>query len=254
MTHRACVAARRITCALARVAVLACISVIGAVPARAEDLDPAGTWRLDLVVATRAHIPILGDIRSASRNVLLVTIARDGDGWIQRQQVCAARIEGEAGLARTLIPRAFVDALPPRSYPITLDGDRYLADPGSESVGFRGTVLPSSANDPSVFDQDRDGAPGVSVRVEVPMFGGADVWVAQRGHSVLKGRVVSPDRIEGSVDVRVLQQVTLGASNRLFAHSVHAIPDPAASRFTLTRLPEGATCAELRAALPKDSK
>jgi hypothetical protein len=250
MTHRPCVALPRCAPTL----LLALLAALRAPGASAAEVDLSGTWRLDLVVATRAHLPVLGDIHSASRNVLLVTITRDGDGWIQRQKVCAARVEGESGLARTLIPQAFVDSLPPRSYPVTLEGDRYVADPGPESVGFRGTALPTSAKDATVVDQDHDGAPGVSVRVDVPMFGGADVWVAQRGHSVLDGRVVGPDRIEGEVDVRQLQQVTLGASNRLFAHSVHAIPDPAASRFTLTRLPDGATCADLRATLPKDSR
>jgi hypothetical protein len=215
--------------------------------------DPVGLWRLDLVVATKAHLPILGDIRSASRNVLLVEVHADGDGWTQRQQVCAARVEGESGLARTIIPRAFVDSLPPRAYPITVDASgRYLADPGPESVGFHGTVLPSGSTDPSVFDQDRDGAPGVSVRVEVPMFGGADVWVAQRGHSVMEGRFTGPDRVEGTVDVRVLQQVTLGASNRLFAHSVHATPDPRNSGFVLTRAQPRTTCDTLREHIAKE--
>jgi hypothetical protein len=217
--------------------------------------DPAGLWRLDLVVATRAHLPILGDIRSASRNVLLVEIRADGDGWTQRQKVCAARVEGEAGLARTIIPRAFVDSLPPRAYPITVDASgRYVADPGPEAVGFHGTMLPSGPSDPTVFDQDRDGAPGVSVRVEVPMFGGADVWVAQRGHSVLEGRFTGADRVEGTVDVRVLQQVTLGASNRLFAHSVHATPDPRNSGFVLTRVQPGTTCDTLRDQIAKEKK
>lgn len=224
-------------------------------PAAAEaPYDPSGTWRLDLVVATRAHLPILGDIRSASRNVLLVHIRPEGGSWTQRQQVCAARVEGEAGLARTLIPRAFVASLPPRSYPIHVDGTgRYAADPGPESVGFRGTVLPTGAADPVVVDQDGDGAPGVSVRVEVPMFGGADVWVAQRGHSVLEGQFVDADRVEGAVDVRILQQITLGASNRLFAHSVHATPDPTRSGFTLTRVKETTTCEVLRDALDEET-
>lgn len=218
-----------------------------------EALDLAGAWALEVVVATVSKAPVFGEVRSASRSLLRVTIAADGEGgWTQRQTLCRTRMEGGTPLARTVLPDAWRAAMPDRSYPLELlategGGWLYRADTGLQVVGYdpaRG-ALPMRGDEPQVVDADLDGRPGATVIVEVPGFGSAEVYVATRGHSRLEGRLVGPDRFEGRVHIVEQRQETIGASHRMFDFTPDNRPDPARSTFALWRVAEGAGCGDL---------
>lgn len=212
-------------------------------------LDLAGTWALEMVIATVSKAPVFGEVRSASRSRLLVTIAPDGEGgWTQRQKLCRTQMEGGTPLARTVLPDAWRVTMEDRSYPLDLVASGgswlYRADTGVQVVGYdpeRGD-LPKRAAEPHVLDADRDGKPGATVLVEVPGFGRAEVYVATRGHSQLEGRLVAPDRIEGRVLLVEQRQATIGASHKVFDFTPENRPDPARSSFALWRVADGAGC------------
>ncbi len=214
-------------------------------------VDLGGTWALEVVVAAITRAPLFGETRSASRSTLLVRVTRDGDGWVQRQTVCNTVLEGGTKLARTTLPDGWRAALPDRTYPVELTraGDTWTwrADTGVQVVGYdpaRGD-LPARADEPHVVDADRDGKPGATVRVVVPGFGAAEVWVAQRGHSRLEGALVGPDRVEGRVVLLEQRQATLGASHPLFDFTPDTRPDPSRSTFAMWRVDGAAGCGDL---------
>lgn len=211
--------------------------------------DLAGTWRLEVVLASTAKVPVVGDVEGASVSVLEVTIARDGDGWTQRQEVCGVRVKGGGKVARTTLPEAFVRSIPPRTYPAAIDARdgrwHYRADTGLEAVGWDPSAarFPERPGAAGVVDSDGDGDPGATIRMRVLGLGTEEMYIAQRAHTVLDGWVVDPDRIEGRVNVLALDQTTLGASHPLLDRPSGIQPDEASSRFTLTRVPPGTACA-----------
>lgn len=210
-----------------------------------------GTWVMELVLASQVHVPVLRPLHSETRSVLAVRIeARGGQLW-QTQQVCDARITEEQRLVRTVLPRAFVAALPLARFPVTTwssDGAwYYAADFGRQAVGWSGVgALPGSPDDPAVVDSDGDGRPGVTVLVEAPLVGAGEVWVAQAGRTTARGRIEG-DRVQGQLEVPELEQRVLGASNRLLLHAPQIEPDPAASRFEMRRVDDAGCAAALRA-------
>ena len=210
-----------------------------------------GRWAMELTVATRASLPLLPAVRSSTVSLLLVDIEPAGDGRLrQRHRVCDARAEG-GGLARLHLPDRFVTGLPERSYPLHLAADGgYVADLGKEAIGFDPSVtggrLPESADAPGVIDGDGDGAPGMTVLMDVPGRSGIRLHIAQSTHLRLHGRATTPDRIAGSVEIVSLDQRTLGAEPAMFARSPRTSPDSGASGFRMVRLPPAAGCETLR--------
>lgn len=214
-------------------------------------VDMSGTWALEVVVATISKAPIFAEIRGASRSRLLVRIERTDEGWVQRQRLCRTAMEGGSKLARTVLPEGWLRAMPDRSYAaeLTLEAGswRYRADTGLQVLGYdaaRGD-LPARAGEAHVLDADGDGKPGVTVLVEVPGFGAAEVYVATRGHSRLEGAFLGPDRVEGRVVLLEQRQATLGASHPLFDFTPNNRPDPARSTFAMWRVDEAASCASI---------
>jgi hypothetical protein len=219
-------------------------------PAAVAEETWEGRYGLDVRVAAVARVPFFGDEPSVTRTVMLIDVRRTDAGMVQRQRVC--HVSTASPRMRTTIPAAFVDALPVREYPgIFPDaaGDRYFADTGVESIGFdpaaTAGLLPRGASDRGVVDSDGDGNPGATVVGHFPLFGAVRLYLVQRSHVTLEGRRTAPGRVEGTVHVRLMEQRTIGASNRLFRRNVTVRPDPERSGFTLLRVPAGTDCAEL---------
>src|SRR5690606_14696021 len=113
----------------------------------------------------------------------------------------------------------FIAALGVRSSPIVLRHDgaawRYAADLGFEHVGYRANgrdePLPRDAADPRVVDADGDGHPGATLRLTIAGLADGELYVVQRGHSTLAGRVVARGQAAGRIDVRLFEQALLGA-------------------------------------------
>lgn len=230
------------------VAVLAAALTAGANPL------PPGSYRLDLRIVSRARLPMLGEQESTQTSTSLVQIAREDSGLRQTHRVCAVGIEGGIQIVRLEMPPRFIAALGDHAYPVTLvedgDGWRYRADLGEEHVGYRpGTrdVLPREADDPAVYDSDGDGRPGATLALVVPMAHG-ELYVVQRGHSILNGRLVGSARVEGSVDIPLFEQAVIGARPAFLRRTPEIRPDPARSRFLLQPVAAGSTCADLVAA------
>ena len=113
-------------------------------------------------------------------------------------------------MIKMIFPDKFVAALGKHTYPIQIERDaqgwRYRADLGVERIGYRADAvdgkLPTQIDDPAVYNWDRDGHPGATLILAVPLLPDGELYVVQRGQSILNGRVVTPGRIDGGIEVR----------------------------------------------------
>jgi hypothetical protein len=160
----------------------------------------------------------------------------------------------DSAMIKMVFPERFIAALARHHYPVQLEKDAqgwsYRADLGVERIGYRGDgandTLPTKIDDPAVFDWDGDGHPGATLKLSVPLLPAGELYIVQRGQSILDGRIVNPGRIEGGIEVRHFDQRVLGARPGFLAKSPDIEPNAKESRFILTRVPGDSTCESLR--------
>lgn len=229
------------------------------VAAAGHDAEPQleGRYVMRLHVSSRAKMPIIGWVRTRTVTSVLVDLRHlDAQRYEQRHQVCEIEILNKSGQANVTIPRAFVGAMPVKVYQVRLaeqsGGWSYRADLGQDYIGYDPTLtesVPERPRDAGVIDGDGDGNPGMTVQLRVPVLGMNELYVAQHGWLRASGTVVSPDRVEGALEVAALQQRTLKASNPIFSLSPRLEPVRGESWFTLVRSPN-ATCEALQVPRP----
>lgn len=201
-------------------------------------IELAEFWRMEIEVASFAEVPVIGATRATVGSSLAVTLRRTVGGWVQEQEVCTSRVLDARKLVKTLLPDAFVDALPLARFPVHFEQDaggwRYIADFGFQAVGWSGVgALPAVAADPRVTDFDQDGHPGATVLIEAPIVGTGEVYVVQSGRTLADGRLGADGAIEGRLRVVDFGQQVLGASMSLLEHGPRVSPDDARSRFRM---------------------
>jgi hypothetical protein len=219
---------------------------------------PPGMYRLEMILASVARLPFFGMSRSASRSVSLIEVRSDHTGLLQRHEVCDFQVLEDSAMIKMVFPDKFVAALAKHSYSIQVEKDdqgwRYRADLGIERIGYKPTSsdsnLPTRLDDPSVYDWDGDGHPGATLKLSVPLLPDGELYVVQRGHSILNGRITGRGRVEGSVEVRSFEHRVLGAWPGFLNRSPEIVPDPAGSRFTIIPIPQDSVCETLRGAPP----
>ncbi|TVQ97874.1 MAG: hypothetical protein EA398_14040 [Deltaproteobacteria bacterium] len=207
--------------------------------------DPVGRWTCVQVTVAISHVPVLGTLETVTRAVSDLAISVDGaEGYAVEWRVRSLDVNSGTRLARTEIPDALVrhmNVVRRRLiWPVEGDASRVLLPRATDVTGARlanplTDRLPSDPDDPRVFDQDRDGKPGVTVRVRGLARG--EIHVVQRAWSVLTGTVDGRDRVVGTVAWDVEQSV-LSATNPVLRNPPEnrPHPDPARSMFTMERV------------------
>ena len=222
-----------------------------AVTLAADDaILPPGAYRLEMIMASTTRIRFFGTSRSASKSVSLLDIRREGGGLVQSHKVCDFRVLEDSAMIKMVFPEKFIAALSNHAYPIQLAKDtqgwRYRADLGLERIGYKGGAddgkVPTKIDDPVVYDWDGDGHPGATLKLSVPLLPDGELYVVQRGHSILNGRMTQPGNIEGAIEYKTFEQRVLGARPSFLNQSPEIVPDPKESRFSITPLPPGSTC------------
>ncbi len=225
-----------------------------------EQPDLAGTWRMTLRVANRAAIPLLGDTTVWSISTFVAHITQDGGQFTQRHVTCDIDTRSTRRIAEHILPIAFVEAMPVKTYPLELNrvGDKwaYHGDLGEIHIGYdplrTGGKLPEKGREEGVLlDWDNDGKVGATVLLKVPVLGVMEVYLIQDTHVAMHGTVVTEDLIYGRVELPVLDQRIVDASNLLLRGNPRIHPDPANSSFRMVRLPADTTCADLGLPRPR---
>jgi hypothetical protein len=224
--------------------------------AEEETVLAPGVYKLEMIMASTTRVPFFGSSKSASKSISLVEIRRDGSGLVQNHRVCDFRVLEDSKMIKMIFPDKFIAALAKHTYPIHLEkgphGWHYRADLGVERIGYRDNrsddKLPTKIDDPAVYDWDGDGHPGATLKLSVPLLPTGELYIVQRGQSILTGRMVQPGRIEGNIEVRHFDQKVLGARPGFLAKSPEIEPNPNESRFTLSPVAADSNCETLRAA------
>ncbi|MBK7756594.1 MAG: hypothetical protein IPI35_09315 [Deltaproteobacteria bacterium] len=220
----------------------------------APSISP-GRYALELVVATATQVPVMGETLVYTRSLSQVDVFVQDGVTYQTQRLCSVTVEDNNRLADTRIPEAFIKSFPVQTYavsltPLATGGVAYFADPGSVSIGFdpkrTAGQVPATPDDPNLLDYDGDGKPGATVNLVVPVLGAVELYIAQRGHSVMSGELQN-GVVRGAVDVRYFSQRTLEASNSLF-HANPPMRHLDESWFRLSPAP-GMGCQQLSATL-----
>jgi hypothetical protein len=214
--------------------------------------DLGGVWRLTQVTTIQMTLPVVQtEMVTTITSRLSVVIRQEGSELWLSARTCSVQMANEPNLGQRLISQAFIDSMPPlhrrarllrgeggellfeapRAYVVS---GAWLEDPASGS-------LPASPEDPRVVDGDRDGLPGLTVRLTG--FPAGDIYIAQRTWDILRGEVLSAGRVEGQLEWAE-ERVTLGATAEILLVEVPSVivDDPALQRFTLERVsgePEG---------------
>lgn len=220
--------------------------------ANAQEVDLSGRWVMLLRTVTTSEVAVLGEVRATTEAVVIYDLEQEGDVLRGSGQICGLSVDSGTRMVRTLLPPAFVKAQPTprldariveRGGQLRLEQRRTWTVLGAQLRAPRTEPLPTQASDARVLDQDQDGKPGVTVRVDGLVEG--EVYVAQRSWSDWVGEVRSPSLIQGRVRFDQ-EQVVLGATSELLKEPPLATPDLRRSSLVLQRLEPGATCAQAR--------
>lgn len=238
---------------------MTCTSLLGpTLPASAYDTIPLpdGRYASRQVMTSRTQPgPRKRPIPVRTIAVAIHDVRRDGADVFVGTRICAVR-QDPIGRVRTVLDSAFVGALPSWESRATIQGTgpwliviaEYAAVIGADLEDPTSNPLPGSADDPRITDPDRDGHPGITVRIEGLVSG--EVYVVQRMVRGLEGELALDGRMFGTV-LGTNEQQTLGASNLILrAFTPTFVPDPEPDRNMFVWIPIAGEqdCADIVAA------
>ena len=155
---------------------------------------PAELWAGHQVVWGTANVPLIGERETRTDSYFLAHVERDAEGMHFIQETCRVEIAPVAGVRTFIAPETF-PALPTVPFTLKEAGGRWT---GQWDAGW------------TEQDDDKDGEPGVTVHVQVPLCSGR-VFVSSQSETHAEARFVGAN-LEGEVRVHFTQKV-LGASN-----------------------------------------
>lgn len=178
-----------------------------------EPPDVSGLWAQKVVTTTLSDVPIVGEVTSRTVSLQLVDVRQDGADLELNSRTCSIDVNSSVSVIRTEIPDRFIAAIGKVQRPASLverDGSFELVVPervevlGANLRQPKDEYLPSDTDDPRVFDHDKDGHPGVTVRVRGMIDG--ELYLVHRGLDRLVGSLDGDD-IQGRVRWRQEQSV-----------------------------------------------
>ncbi len=220
------------------------------------DPDLSGAWALVQEMSGIAEVPMVGQVVRTNRSYAWAVVTGGQGSFDLEATACAVEIDSGTDLVQLLLPDQTIEHLNPVQHHLTVTmQDGTVHTEGEESIDLRGVrlddpsaeALPTTADDPRVYDQDNDNRPGITVQATGVVDG--QIWVVQRMRSrFLDGRV-TVGGVFGLVEWTD-EQVPLGADNELLLmtdNSSTPNPDPTTSWFRMVRMNGVSDCAGLMA-------
>ncbi len=183
------------------------------------------TWAGHQVVRGSRKVPMLGTLKTRIDTYLVAEVVRDGGQVRIEQRACGLRFAKVAGVSVWLN----ADALP-----VT----KIKLEPGED-----GTLSGSSRVSWDDEDLDRDGNPGMTVRVEAPLCSGR-LFVANDTKTRMRSTTLRDGKLSGKVSVDIGQEI-LGAETRCLSAMAKNSEEKNRGRFTYVKVEDGATCNSL---------
>jgi hypothetical protein len=208
----------------------------------------SGLWSLIQIIITETKVPVVGTLTAKTEIVSLYSLSFREQRLSGKGKLCSMTVDSGTNLVETRFPAAFLRSLPRPEFNARLirkkdewhlyQEKRYMVV-GAKLKDNRADRLPDKASDPRVFDQDGDGNPGVTVRIDGIASG--DIFVTQRTWTELTGRLQAPGRFSGKIGYGN-EQVILDATSWYLKHPLQMKPSNDRSRFYLIRMNRSATC------------
>lgn len=198
-----------------------------------------GVYATQLRMAMIMDVPILGELENISHALLLTEVRANGMGGLEMvENGCGAR-SAAGDTIQVEIPAAIPQSI---EAPVTTlivweennvvnwSRPQLVAPVGVRLEDPVNDPLPTDPNDPRIWDQDTDGAPGVTVKVMG--FAAGDLYIIQKQVSSLRGVLNEDGNLEGNV-VDDSEQVTIGSTNPLLNQQIPSRPNPDRSLSTV---------------------
>jgi len=230
-----------------------------------SDLDLSGVWAVVQITSEIVKIPIVGNRTRTNTTHLRLIIEQSDDALSVLETNCGTDIDDGTTMVNTTIPDAFLRSLSVTERAARLELvsgmdpatgtpslERRIVFPwntqvlGARLMDPENEALPTDVADPRVFDQDNDGHPGMTVRVQIMGLISGEVYVVQRNRNRLIGTVISPEFFRGTIEWET-EQVILGASSPFLASGGQGSPDPDPERnfFLARRIDPLLDCADI---------
>ncbi len=225
------------------------LAALSAVPRAAQGGDFDGRWALLQSTTTVAEVPIAGRIYATTTALSIHDLVSSDTRLRGEGALCSVSVDSGTSFVRTSLPPALRRILPAPTFDAELSvvGGKLAIFQASRPIVLGARLrrsdepLPTEIADPRVLDEDEDGAPGVTVRVDGIASG--DIHVVQRSWARLDG-LLRVDGTFGGIVRHGVSQSVLDATSPFLRDPPDVTPVPARSWFRLGRLGVGAGCAE----------
>lgn len=208
-----------------------------------------GTYAVLSTVTTVQTLPLIGESNTITHAYSLNTISRTDDGFGVSEKGCHVTSIPESGIT-TEISDVIPQSIPTTIHPIYIweeNGTLQWSRPektvlmGAMLDNPANDVLPTSADDSRVWDQDQDGKPGITVSVSGFISG--DIYVVQRTINSYSGTITNDDNFEGLIHEHGEQNV-LDATNPMLSQNIPTQPhtDPSLNTIQMIRVDTDTTC------------
>lgn len=217
-----------------------------------ENLTLTGRWAQLVVTTSIAKLPVVGEVSSETKSFAIIDVKQDEQGRIVTQeQVCDLQIKSESDSVTTIIPQKFLTAVSGQSrtgYTTKQKDSLRLVLPRKVTTfGANvksGEALPTEDDDKRIIDADKDGKPGLTVRVKGLIDG--ELYIVTRGSNELFGALKPSGRVEGFVRW-TSEQTVIDASSVFLKVEPTTKPDkrPEKHYFRWHRIPAATSCKEV---------
>ncbi len=207
-----------------------------------------GTWARMVITTAESSAPLVGAVTTTNARIFLDQVSHEGGELQVESLICDMDVETSTGMASTVVPDAFVEAVGRNTWQATLESGQVRSPRTYNTLGLvevgPDDALPSSADDARVIDPDRDGQPGVTI--EVTGLAGGEMYFVQRNWREFDSTRVTGTTIDGTVRWDATR-VVLDATSRSLRNARPAVPtqSPTENYFRMTRIADEATCSSI---------
>ena len=175
----------------------------------------AGQWVMELVSLSDTPVPIVDKVTAKTFTLVLVDVEQKENHLMLKETVCRLDTQLEMSVVQMTPSKHFTRALSGKKRkahlvhgaeggfeliinPRTIVHSARLEEPATEP-------LPTTPDDPRVYDADGDGHPGMTMRFSGLIIG--EAYLVQRTQSHMRGQFISPEHIKGPMTWRTEQSI-----------------------------------------------
>lgn len=224
-------------------------------PASSPPADVTGRWAALRTASRVVQAPGFAQpFHTIVVSLLLVDQTQTGTQVVAHSSYCDHTTENPDSVVNVIVPAAYLAALPgfdqTGSYEVvngvpTYRLSRVYEIEGAQLVDPVNDALPTSVDDPRVYDQDGDGKPGMTLRLTGLVDG--EIYIVERQWTEVEGVATAADRLDGRLPF-VSDQVTLASdptSLKDLSPVTSTDPDECASSMRMVRVGPSDDCASI---------